>query len=350
MLVYSFVLFLIILGICIRFFEERMNLIYKSDYIYFTIFVVLTFISAFRYNVGMDYYSYVEIYNNNSNVNEKGFSCIVSFLHILSHDPLLFFVLSSLIINFLFYKFILQFALDKWVSLLVYFSLGQLYFASFNGIRQFIAVSIFLYSLKYLVNNSFVKYFFLVFVASYCCHSSALILLPLYFFIKRDNSIYVYILGFVAMALILFILEQLVVRSNYAIYLLFDQFKITSSTIYYFYIFIDIVYMFLKIKVKHANVKNVVIFNLVYLHLIFCLSVILLNKSPLAIILIRLNYYFFPVYMIIFSDFVLSFKVKNLNNCFRFIVVTSLSFYSIVSLVNSGHSYNLLPYSFVFLK
>ena len=105
------------------------------------------------------------------------------FLQRITDDPQLFIFITALITNILIVIVLYKYSRMFELSLYVYITYGM-YLTSMNGIRQFLAAAIVFTATKYLFNGDWKKYIVVVLVAS-TFHQSALILLPIYFLVRR---------------------------------------------------------------------------------------------------------------------------------------------------------------------
>lgn len=140
-------------------------------------FLPLTFIMAVRYNVGTDFRNYQRIYIYNESVSEVGLSWLNSILHNISDDPQFFFIVSSIIICVGYYIAIYRESVSFAYSILL-FVIVKDYFISMNAVRQYIALSVVLFSIPYIKNKDYIKSLLLVIVAM-LFHRSAIIIVPL---------------------------------------------------------------------------------------------------------------------------------------------------------------------------
>lgn len=152
---------------------------------------LFTLVVGMRFNVGGDYGSYFDAYNDldifelrNTTHFETGFYYLMASLRLLSLDyPALFMVTAFLQIYFVYrwaydYRFMLP-----WV---VFFYFTSLYlFESMNIIRQALAFSFFLYSTRFIIQRRLLPYL-LFSVLAFLMHKSALLFIPLYFVLGRD--------------------------------------------------------------------------------------------------------------------------------------------------------------------
>lgn len=151
-------------------------------------------LSGLRYGIANDYIKiyergFYEIANDRIIVTEFeiGFNFLVKLCSKIVSKPWFMFLVVSIITIVFFVK---GFERSKYftLSVLLFFVQG-IYFDSFNGIRQYIVVAIFIYAYRFIEENSFKKYLLTMLVAS-LFHISALITIPLYF-IKKEKVNYV---------------------------------------------------------------------------------------------------------------------------------------------------------------
>ncbi len=172
-------------------------LIYKYSQSQKKVFLILSFIPFFlvmalRYGIGYDYLAiYTPIFKHivsGVNVNwDIGMVILCKIIGIFSKDEFFFFFITSAITSIFFYKSIIENSDFPWMSLLIYV-IGGMYIDSLNVVRQYVAISIFIYSLKYVRNKDFIKYLFLIIIAS-LFHNSAFMLIPAYWLLSSKPSL-----------------------------------------------------------------------------------------------------------------------------------------------------------------
>ena len=131
------------------------------------LFFIMIIVSFFKYNIGFDWGNYHEIYLQQGD----GF---------FFYEPLfsLLIILSNKVA--LEYKYFIS------MCSLTYFVVSYCYFEHFNIIRQTLAIALFFYSWKYIIETNFIMYSLFIFFAS-MIHVAAVVLLPFYFFLRIDN-------------------------------------------------------------------------------------------------------------------------------------------------------------------
>ena len=157
--------------------------------------IPLFLLSALRVGVGVDYWAYKQIYNEytySSSLNiEPGFKLIVSTLNTYSLNFQWLFIVSALITYLFIYK-ALKKSINPALSIFLFCNLSFLYY-SLNTTRQFIAISIVLFSLQFIVKRKFLKYIATISIAT-ILHMSAMLMIPMYFLLNVKYKTYQYAL------------------------------------------------------------------------------------------------------------------------------------------------------------
>ena len=148
------------------------------------IFTLLFLVSALRLNVGNDYLKYVEfmhlVYSRAYVPTEVGFNALSYVIYYLCgfENYLLVFAVFSFATVAFFMKG--MYDQSKWFSLsLILFMLLGLYFQSLSTVRYYLALSIALYSIKYVIYKDWPRFVILVIIGS-LFHKSLLLILVLY--------------------------------------------------------------------------------------------------------------------------------------------------------------------------
>ncbi|SIS82861.1 EpsG family protein [Salimicrobium salexigens] len=154
---------------------------------YIIVFITLlipSFFAGIRYDVGTDYFAYVNIFSNleagGSSRTEFGYQ----FLNILvanlgGNASFLLFVVSFITILFIYLslyraKDSISIGLGMLVFMLMFYHL------SLNAVRQVLAIAILLYSFDFIIQRKFGKFLIITLIAS-SIHLSSLIVLPFYY-------------------------------------------------------------------------------------------------------------------------------------------------------------------------
>ncbi|MGM7721161.1 EpsG family protein [Metabacillus sp. Hm71] len=151
--------------------------------------VCIVLVSGLRNNIG-DTYLYMHSYEIQDFTweyiimnKDPGFGVLQMILKNISSDPQLLIFITALITNVLIVFTLYHYTKMIELSMYVYITSG-IFTVSMNGIRQFLAASIIFWATKYLIDGNFKRYFFIILLAS-TFHESALILIPIYFIVRR---------------------------------------------------------------------------------------------------------------------------------------------------------------------
>lgn len=317
------------------------------------VYIFLLLLSGLRYNVGMDYGSYKDIYLNVSEntdlVNEPGFILIIKLLRFLHIPYEVFIFITASFITSLAFKYIIKYSSLVFVSLLIFFSIGQFYFNTFNAIRQCMAIYSFLYSIYLIKEKNFTKYALIIVFSAIFFHLTAILLLPLYYILDRYISPYVKL---ATIALILFNLKLalfLIENSSYAIYLKFEDFATGISFNTYLLLFICSLFIFNEFRNKNqfGEYSNIIL-NINLLALISLASAMFYAGTPLIMVFNRISYYFTPI-LIVSIPLAIS-NIEDITN--RKVVLWTVTifflFISIFSIIANGKSNYIVPYKTIF--
>ena len=147
----------------------------------------LYLLSAYRYNVGTDYQSYMSIFNVISTGHtvenmDIGFGVLCKVISIFGGDFYSMIRITSLIFIGLSFYYIFYESPYPYYSIYLLFAM-QYYFASFNGIRQMCGAAILLFSLKFVKEKKFIPFLLCVLLAT-SFHGTCLVFIPVYWFDK----------------------------------------------------------------------------------------------------------------------------------------------------------------------
>lgn len=198
-------------------------------------FGIVFFISGWRYGIGTDYFNYIDMYRyitsqgsiitaikTFSNV-EPGFIILNYLVKYFFNDERYIFIVCSFVTLFFIYKGIWSFKSKINIGFALFIYLLLFHNISFNAVRQFIAIAIVFYSMRYLFNRKLIMY--LVFITIACSfHLTSIVMLPLYFiygnnYIKKYNRIIIY--GFLCFSLLILdsLVQNFFISSRYSDYI-----------------------------------------------------------------------------------------------------------------------------------
>ena len=327
-----------ILSVAFAYIAKNKNLRYFYIFSWIVIFLFL----ALRYNYGNDYQNYLDyflslrerpsfesikslvmdsllykmVYSNNQGVQlviaESALNVEFGWrLLCLLFQPLGFFSMVASLALFdciVYYSFIKRFVPPSyyWLAVFLYFFSPNMMLYLSTTMRQSVAVSLFVISIKYILNKEFFKYTGMIFLAS-LFHRSSIILLPLYLInIKINKSLAIGIL-FIYLSSF-FLGEQLLLIFN----------KVTSSYGLKYFIYTEpirtglglgmlfnlIILILLLFYYRNNSNKLVIFINLTIIY------IILFPLKYTIPIISRLNMYFFPFFIVVYP-YILIRKYRN---------------------------------------
>lgn len=180
------------------------------------------------------------------------------------------FIIYILIINYFMLKAIYEFSNYPEASILIYLILGG-YTLSINITRQFIALAIYFYSIKYLVNRKFLK-FILLSILVISIHQSSIVVIIITLIIRIFNeSLYNNFIKYIIIVNLLIVIEPII--RQIGINLLYenydnDTFNYGSSMLHYLFQFVLIIYYYLN-RINIMDIKNKFFINLTVISLGF---------------------------------------------------------------------------------
>ncbi|WP_436410320.1 EpsG family protein [Parapedobacter flavus] len=261
--------------------------------------LLICIVVGFRNNVGTDWANYVMWFNSieknpaisfedqKSEIGYFWLSKLVAFLG--GNYNILFFFVAGISWTFLFKSFHIRV-----IPFILYFLFtDEYFFSSMNIVRQFLALSIFVYSVKFIANRNVLSYVLCISLAA-CFHYSASILILLYFvpfgkLYHRTVWLLLFILstllsnipGLINHLLAIFVkISSIVpVLEHYIGYLLKDKFDASRSNVNLGYLFRVCVSVYIIFKSKAVIAKypktkpyfilfflGAIIYNLFYMY------------------------------------------------------------------------------------
>lgn len=151
--------------------------------------LTLAAVSGLRVNIG-DTYLYMHSYEVGNfswqsiiNSNDIGFNILQMLLKQLSDDPQILVLTTGVLTNLLIVMVLYNYTRLFELSVFLYITTGT-FTVSMNGIRQFLAAAIVFAATKFLLEGKWKAYLAIVVFASFF-HQSALIMIPIYFVVRR---------------------------------------------------------------------------------------------------------------------------------------------------------------------
>lgn len=151
--------------------------------------LTIVLVAGLRRNIGDTYFYRLIFEQNDFTVDyilegsDIGFGFLQMVLKFFTNDAQILVFTTALITNVLIVLVLNKYARMFELSLYVYITSG-LFLISMNGIRQFLAAAIIFAATKYIFDGSWKRFTLVVLIAS-TFHQSALILIPVYFIVRR---------------------------------------------------------------------------------------------------------------------------------------------------------------------
>lgn len=148
----------------------------------FLALIPVLFLCGFRYNVGNDYLAYIQIFHNISQFNETyveiGYKLLNSIFKSFEFGYFYTFFISSFLTLFIVMLVFYRYKILNYGAFFI-FSFGFIFMIN-DQIRQGLSIALFLYSIKYIESDDFLKFFISIVLISVLFHYSAIALLPFY--------------------------------------------------------------------------------------------------------------------------------------------------------------------------
>lgn len=110
---------------------------------------------------------------------EKGYILLNIIIGKIIDNYTIFLIICAFITNYFIFKFIRKYSQNMCISFLLFF-LCRFFFSEMNIVRQYIAIGIFLYSIKYIETRKIAKYLICIGIAM-LFHYSIIFMMPLYY-------------------------------------------------------------------------------------------------------------------------------------------------------------------------
>ncbi len=325
--------------------------------------LILIFVASFRaFSVGTDTNNYFNHYNDLLADNKayglfEPFFELINFIVVksrLSFSYVLF--ISSTIIISAFSFIIYKYSKNVSFSFFLLVALG-IYGNSFNALRQYLALAIFLYSIRYIIDGQFIPYLACCIIA-YLFHNSAIILLPLFLirYIKMNKKfiiisvILLIVLGF-CLGPVVKLISMFTKIDYYNRYLTNPEFIEPIKLYYVLYsigmLAVFFIFYYFKRYIDKLSSEQKSIYN--FFLIIFYISVCIRFYGTFSGLFSLVNrfsiYFFFPIILLI--PYVLPFIKEKLKNICIVAILCLGIVYNIISAVVRG-SNGVYPYNFVF--
>lgn len=262
--------------------HAKLVTINQSNIFAFLSFLPIVTVSALRYQVGVDYNSYMwmheAVVRGEPIHAEVGYKFLSKLVLLYAKDTQAIFVVTSIIILALICYGIYKYSPQPALSLFLFVSMGYL-FSSFNILRQYIAIAIIFVGLRFIKENKFLPFLLLIIIAM-TFHKTAIIMIPLFFILQfRFKQSYMFIMALIGACFIVLRgpLTNILVTLFYPQYAGTDLIKPLTpfEFLYYAIVFSLLILLCFAYKSGFFSDKlNLILFNCVFFSLLMylCLS------------------------------------------------------------------------------
>lgn len=305
-------------------------------------FILLLCVIIFRNtNVGTDYNDYLNairrvqtdnMYSSDEQWLSVGFRLTIKVISMMSFNdsivPFIVVGLTATITLYCFYKAFYELSSYPPLSLYIFISFC-LYFQIMNQFRQMFAIAVSFFAYKY-IDKSIVKYMLLILIAA-LFHSSAIIMIPLYFVVKFEIN-YKIIITYITMSTIsLLCYDKILIllsKTTYgSTYIGWSKYNGSFETSVIINLFVRIILLVISMGVYRRIVDKKPKSKILYHMIIIC--TILQIFTVFSYIFGRITTYFYVYYILLLPD-----VIKEYRKFFA---------------VNSKWMYDLIVYLTIFL-
>lgn len=295
---------------------------------------VFVFFFGLRGYVFDDWIVYTEIFRKadfsnfplflETNNMEPGFLVWVAFTKTIVDNYHFFVFLCSIVNTALLIRFLNRYSINLPLGLMLYVCMGGLHM-SMNLMRNSIAILLFVNSIPFIQRRQAVKYFSMCILAA-TFHVSAVLYMPLYFFLHRNCNKWLYLTLFLTANVILLmhipilqsIIDLVVGYISPSMQMHIDSYMEKATNIgfkisigYLERFFSGMMIFFYMDKLKSIRQENVMMLNSILLYyMMFFLF------SEFDEISLRLSYLFIFAYWVLWADIIECFVYKNNRRLF----------------------------------
>lgn len=355
--------------------QNSVNLIYQKKYLdvnsllarFFLWLSVIPFlfVAAARYRVGTDYSVYLDM-----QIPQllKGIDYKLEYEYLYQYlikigvslgNTQWVFILTHVVLLFFLWESLKNLSADRGMSIFI-FMFGAFYNMSLNTMRQFIAMAIFMYAIKYIINRKIFIYFALIIVA-FMFHKSAIVFIPLYWLSRIKINDFVGLALIPSSVVLSEIIRRLLVKiTNFlGIYSNYFNGQFDSADRQWDFIIFNLILLLLMIFIRNFVPRNepeklyqatnitktnsvdfeTLLFNLqIVATIVSALSSIIPNSTRII--------FMFSIGQILYFPYLLK-KVKNKNYRLVFTLIIILVYVTVfIRLIVIKNIGDTLPYTF----
>lgn len=323
----------------------------KTNIFKVLVFIGLTLFAGLRSEVGIDYESYAAFYLGlkEGPLHEPGSALLMELLGKINGTVHLYFLIMAIVTEFFVYITVIKEKKIFWLTVVMYYCISIFYFASFNGVRNFAAIAIMTWALKYAENRDFKRFLIISLITGFTFHYSALIFIPLYFYLRYRLSIKQIVLISIVVILgggIIFVLLKYTPYAKYERFMEDDTRQNTVELIHYIFAALSLSIILWGRKFKYLSIDNV-LYNINTLSFYTILMVIQQSSGTFMMLFQRFNNYFLFGFLLIVPKILMSMQKDNRSFAKVFLILFSFAYF-IRTIVFKGEHHMLVPYNFDF--
>lgn len=350
-------IFLIFVSVIAVFFYELVEYKFLKFLIFLFLLITISILPGLRdVMVGSDTYTYVSIFQSKVDIFggfEPGFNLLINFLQWMGFQHYSYYLIFfALLTNFFFLYSILSLSINKVTSVILFLSISTLYLFEFNVIRQSLAVSIFLFSLIFLVKEDYKKTIIIILLAILFHYSAIfLLIIPFLFYFFKEKLFILNVLSLIIVLLINLVFSGVLdfaisLTGREAVYANYSDVG-TESGLRFVFLINTIIYLSLCIsaiffkKLKDINLYKIGLMLFSFL-LAFNFSITFLGMKYEGVG--RIMNYFFTAYFIAVPVLL---KVVNIK--YRVIFALLMIFFAVIYtllLIDVTNINGIFPYKF----
>lgn len=329
-----------------------------GKFIFWIALSIPVIVSGFRYGIGVDYFNYERIYYRITSSNnlideiintryEPGWILLNYFVKYIFDDVKYVFIVSSLLIWLFHFKAIYHYKNSISVGIAIFILLSTLYNPSFNIIRQSLAASILLLTIKPILDKSFWKFIVITLLAA-CFHYTSLVFLPAYWIVnsKKENVALVkkVISIIITILLILFANQMLSFITSFEMFSAYNHYQMQYDDLGFGMVILRlpvIVIILLNLGKLRSQSNPMYLLSILYF-----IGIILKFFGYLADYVGRIATYYEMIQILILAAIVKVQRNKYEKLLYAFlIIIYFIGMYTLEIIIENGHK--TIPYNWV---
>lgn len=321
---------------------------YKNEKVLIIPIIILIIFAGFRYNVGVDYGEYVEQFSKEvgSENREIGFNLLIDAIIAVGAKPQILFLICAIVMQIFVYKYLKTYNFNVWLSLMIYYCVSTFYIATFNGVRQYLAIGAFMFCLPLIREKKIFKFCTVITMSVLFFHESILFFFPFYFLLNKTWSIK-FKISALAVALILNKSIDLVLA--YTPYLTYATRERETELSVFTYVFLAGSFILVIIENRIRDFKDKkIFFNINYLNFLLLLLTVIQNEGIIKQMYLRMDSYVLFAYIVMIPALLNQIKSKEVKAISYLAFNFGAFLYLVRTIAFHGGEYMLVPYKMNF--